>query len=103
MSEYRTVRDHAPSCSHCTLRLSQFRLVNQAASRVLAVPAPRLQPVRLVASLSVAAALVASLATSLLLVPKAPQGPRPSLPPSAAPSDNLSAFYETVSPVEGRR
>lgn len=54
------------------------------------------------ASLSVAAALVASLATNVLLTPKAREVPPPPLRLSAAPSETLSSFYEKVAPPQGQ-
>jgi anti-sigma factor RsiW len=102
-SQYRNLRDHVPSCLRCAQRLSRFRRVNGEASSFLVAPVPAPQPARLVASLSVAAALVASVATNLLLVPRAPVGPRLALSLSVAPSQNLSSFYETVSPSQAGR
>jgi anti-sigma factor RsiW len=104
LSDYRGVRDHLPSCPRCTERLSQFRLVSHAASRAGVPPISVAPAGRLVASLSVAAALVASMATNLLLTPGDSAGPRPAaLTLSEAPSQNLSSFYEALSLPQARR
>ena len=52
--------------------------------------------------MSVAAALVASVATNVLLTPKAPEVQLPPLRLSAAPSETLASFYEKVAPPQGQ-
>lgn len=97
-SEYRNIQAHVPSCAACTLRVGRFRLADAAMSEVLVSMGPKPGTGRLAASLSLAAALLASLATNALLSPRdqdvMPQGPRLS----AAPSETLTSFYEKVAP-----
>ncbi len=60
----------------------------------------RRQAGKLVASLSVAAALVASLATNVLLTPADQAASRLGLKLAAAPSDSLTTFYLKVAPPQ---
>ncbi len=97
-SEYRNLQAHLPSCAACALRVDRFRLADAAMSEILVSMGPKPETGRLAASLSVAAALLASLATNALLTPRdqdvSPRGPRLS----AAPSETLTSFYEKVAP-----
>ena len=90
------VSDHVGDCPSCARRLAQFRLADHLLSRVRG---QRPRAGRLVASVSVAAALVASLATNVALSPAKPVSPPPaSFRPLAAPSEALTSFYEKVAP-----
>ena len=98
----REVEAHLASCVSCTLRLGRFRLADGVVSRGLVKARSRRQTGRLVASLSVAAALMASLATNVLLTPADKNASRPGLKLAAAPSDSLTSFYEKVAPPPAR-
>lgn len=86
---------HIRNCARCEHRLSEFRLadglIHRAESRSRRTK-------RLATSLSVAAALVASLATNAALTPRKQAAPRPPLNLSEAPSGALSSFYAMVAP-----
>lgn len=101
-SEYRSVGAHVASCAACTLRVGRFRLADAALHEAQVSMGPKRGMGRIAASLPLAAALLASLATNVLLTPRdrsvMPQGPRLS----AAPSETLSSFYEKVAPLSGR-
>ena len=91
------IERHVSACAECELRLAQFRLADGLLSRVRAA---RPNAGRIVASLSVAAALVASLATNALLNPAGRAAPQPlSLELQAAPSETLTSFYAKVAPA----
>ena len=92
-AEYLQVQAHASNCATCHIRLSQFRLADGLLSRA---QDQKPRTVRMVASLSVAAALVASLATNVILNPGVRAQPAPPLRLSAAPSETLTSFYERV-------
>jgi anti-sigma factor RsiW len=98
-SEYARIETHLHSCPSCELRLSQFRLADGLLSRVRT---HRPKAARLAASLSVAAALLASFAANALLTPKKSDISAPALALSAAPSETLKSFYEKVAPHEPR-
>jgi anti-sigma factor RsiW len=98
----REVEAHLPSCVSCTLRLGRFRLADAVVSRGRVRARSRRQTAGLVASWSVAAALVASLATNVLLTPADHTASRPGLKLAAAPSDSLTSFYEKVAPPQAR-
>ena len=101
-SDAREIEAHLASCASCTLRLGRFRMADGMVSRGLVKARSRRQTGRLVASLSVAAALLASLATNVLLTPADRAAPRPGLKLAAAPSDSLTSFYEKVAPSQAR-
>jgi anti-sigma factor RsiW len=98
----REVAAHVAGCVSCESRLGRYGLADAVLSRAALASAPGTRNRTVAASLSVAAALVASVATNALLTPKA----RPSQPPplrlSAAPSETLSSFYEKVAPPQGQ-
>lgn len=92
--------EHIKVCPVCELRLGQFRQADGLLSRVRSASTGS---GRIAASVSLAAALVVSLAANFLLSPaERPEG-RPLLSLSAAPSDTLASFYERVasSPAPG--
>jgi hypothetical protein len=89
------VAAHLKICAACDLRLSQFRLADGLLSRVRA---SSVRSNRVAASVSVAAALVVSVAGNLLLAPSKRVEPPVSLTLSTAPSDTLTTFYERVAP-----
>ena len=101
-ADAREVEAHLASCASCTLRLSRFRRADGVVSRGRVSARSRRQTGRLVASLAVAAALVASLATNVLLTPADQGASRPGLKLAAAPSDSLTSFYEKVAPPRAR-
>ena len=92
-AEYLQVEVHVSNCAPCALQLRQFRLADGLLSRAQD-RRPRAVPV--VTSLSVAAALVASLATNVLLNPGERVKSAPPLQLSATPSETLTSFYERV-------
>lgn len=99
--QYRKMEGHIPGCVSCEARLGRYRLADAVMSGAPLPSAPRARARTLAASLSVAAALVASVATNVLLTPKARVvQPRP-LQLSAAPSETLSSFYAKVAPPQG--
>lgn len=89
------VAAHLKTCAACDLRLSQFRLADGLLSRVRA---NRVRSSRVATSVSVAAALVMSVAGNILFAPTKRVEPPVSLTLSAAPSDTLTTFYERVAP-----
>lgn len=89
------VAAHLKACAACDLRLSQFRLADGLLSRVRASSA---RSSRVAASVSVAAALVVSVAGNILLAPSKRVEPPAALTLSAAPSDTLTTFYARVAP-----
>ncbi len=95
--EMAAVAAHLEACAACDLRLGQFRLADGLLSRVRANSA---RSSRVAAFVSVAAALVASVAGNLLLAPAERVAPPVSLTLSAAPSDTLATFYERVAPED---
>ncbi len=100
--EYRRVVAHLPGCASCEFRLGRYGLADDIMSRAQAASSPRTRARTFAASLSVAAALVASVATNVFLTPKARQVQPPPLRLSAAPSETLSSFYEKVAPPPGQ-
>lgn len=96
--EYRQVREHVAACRSCTGRLRAYRVTTAVVARTMA-GVGRPEGARPALWLSVAAALIASLATNLLL----PRAEREAEPPvfsrSAPTSEGLSAFYAQVSPA----
>jgi hypothetical protein len=98
----REIEAHLESCASCALRLSRFRMADGVVSRARVIARSRRQTGRLVASLSVAAALVASLATNALLTSADQATSRPGLRLAAAPSDSLTSFYEKVALPQAR-
>lgn len=99
---YREVEAHVPGCDSCESRLGRYGLTDAVLSRASLGSASRTRSRRVAASLSVAAALVASVATNVLLTPKAGEVQPPPLRLSAAPSETLSSFYEKVAPPQGQ-
>lgn len=89
------VAAHLKACAACDLRLRQFRLADGLLSRVRA---NGVRASRVAASVSVAAALVVSVAGNILLAPSKRVEPPVSLTLSTAPSDTLTTFYERVAP-----
>ena len=100
--QYRTLEAHVPACASCAMRLGRYGLADAIMSRASLASAPRTRNRMVAASLSVAAALVASVATNVLLTPKARPAQPASLKLSAAPSETLSSFYEKVAPPPGQ-
>lgn len=103
--ESRRVRDHVAACSSCERRLGLYRMADghvaggPALTTAVAAPATA----RPALWLPVAAALIASLATNLLL-PRAEPETGPSVLSRPAPtSEGLSAFYAEVSPAAPNR
>jgi len=99
---YREIEAHVPSCVSCESRLGRYGLADAVMSRASLASASRTRNRTVAASLSVAAALVASVATNVLLSPKAREVQSPPLRLSAAPSETLSSFYEKVAPPQGQ-
>ena len=99
--QYKEIEAHVPGCPSCEARLGGFGLADAVMSRASIGSSPRIGARTLAASLSVAAALVASIATNVLLTPKAREVQPPPLRLSAAPSETLSSFYEKVAPPQG--
>ena len=95
---YSSVEAHVPECGFCSARLERYGLADAVLSRVSIGSASSARGRRVAASLSVAAALVASVATNALLSAKTRPAPPPALRLSAAPSETLSSFYEKVAP-----
>ena len=93
--EMTGIAAHLKTCAACDLRLSQFRLADGLLSRVRS---NSVRSNRVAASVSVAAALVVSVAGNILLAPSKRVEPPVSLTLSAAPSDTLATFYERVAP-----
>ncbi len=93
--EMADVAAHLKTCAACDLRLSQFRLADGLLSRVRA---NRVRSSRVAVSVSVAAAVVMSVAGNILFAPTQRVEPPVSLTLSAAPSDTLATFYERVAP-----
>lgn len=93
--EMAGVAAHLKVCASCDLRLGQFRLADRLLSRVRA---NRARSSRVAASVSVAAALVVSVAGNILLAPAKRAEPPVSLSLSAAPSETLATFYARVAP-----
>lgn len=94
--EYRRVRDHVQACPSCARRLSGYRLTTEMTARAMA---DRTDASRPTVWLSVAAALVASLATNLLLPAAGSAGRSPVFTRSAPTSEGLSAFYARVASI----
>ena len=103
--EYRRVRDHVASCSSCERRLGLLRLTDQYVAAGPAVTASVAVPgtARPALWLSAAAALLARLATNLLLPAPERQGQPPALALAAPSSESLSVFYAQISPTDSRR
>jgi anti-sigma factor RsiW len=99
--QYLKVEAHVPECASCEFRLGRYGLADAFMSRASLPSGSRTRNRTVAASLSVAAALVASVATNVLLTPKARQVPAPPLRLSAAPSETLSSFYARVAPPQG--
>jgi anti-sigma factor RsiW len=93
--EMTGVAAHLKTCAACDLRLSQFRLADGLLSRVRS---NSVRSNRLAASVSIAAALLVSVAGNILLAPGKRVEPPVSLTLSAAPSDTLATFYARVAP-----
>jgi anti-sigma factor RsiW len=102
--EYRRVREHVAACSSCDRRLSLYRLTDGhiAAGPALTALAAAPATARPALWLSAAAALIASLATNLLLPAPERPGQPPALALAAPSSESLSVFYAQVSPTEAR-
>lgn len=97
-SEHLEVEAHVQACASCEHRLREFRLADGLLSRT---ESRARKAGRLAASLSVAAALLASLATNVILSPgKRPVPPAP-LTLSDAPAEALSSFYAKVASAGG--
>ncbi len=101
-SNAREVEAHLASCASCTLRLGRFRMADGVVSDSWVKARSRRQTGTLVASLSVAAALVASLATNVLLAPADQAASGSGLRLAVATSDSLASFYEKVAPPQAR-
>ena len=99
--EYRKIEAHVPGCVSCDRRLGRYGLADAVMFQASAASSSRTRNRTVAASLSVAAALVASVATNVLLTQKAPEVQAPPLRLSAAPSETLSSFYEKVAPPQG--
>jgi len=99
---YRRIEAHIAGCAACESRLSRYRLADAVLSRAQFAALSQPQPGRLAASLSVAAALVASVAANVLLTPKAREVQPAQLRLSAAPSETLTSFYARVAPPSGQ-
>lgn len=99
--ERRTIDGHLSRCASCQTRLGRYRLADGIMSSTRFAAPSRPPAGRFAASLSVAAALVASVAANILLTPKAREPERPPLRLSAAPSEILTSFYAKVAP-QGR-
>ncbi|MBX7184841.1 MAG: hypothetical protein K1Y01_06805 [Vicinamibacteria bacterium] len=95
---HRRVEAHVPECGFCAARLERYGLADSVLSRAAIASASSARGRRVAASLSVAAALVASVATNALLTAKPRPVPPPALRLSAPPSETLSSFYEKVAP-----
>ena len=100
--QYRKIEAHVPACPSCEMRLGRYGLADAFMSRAALASASKTRSRTVAASLSVAAALVASVATNVLLTPRAREVQPPSLRLSAAPSQALSSFYEKVAPPPGQ-
>ena len=100
--QYRKIEAHVPECPACEARLGRYGLADAFMSRAPLASASRTPNRRVAASLSVAAALVASVATNVLLTPKAREVQPPPLRLSAAPSETLTSFYAKVAPPQGQ-
>ena len=100
--ESRLIEEHLPGCPSCEARLGRFRLADAAMSRAQLAADSGRQPGKIAASLSVAAALVASVAANALLTPKTRQVQPGPFGLSAAPSDTLTSFYARVAPPARR-
>lgn len=100
--EYRRIEAHIPVCAACGFSLDRYSLVDTVMSRAPLASASRPQAGWLAASVSVAAALLASVATNVLLTPKARDVQPPPLRLSAAPSQTLSSFYAKLAPPQGQ-
>lgn len=96
-SEFLRIEAHVSTCADCEIRLTQYRVADVLLSRARGAKAPS---AKVVAALSVAAALAVSLATNALLTPRASAAPPPvPLKLSSPPSETLNSFYETVAPA----
>ena len=100
--QFLKIEAHVPECASCESRLGRYRLADAVISRTQLASASRTRVRTVAASLSVAAALVASVATNVLLTPKARQVQPPPLRLQAAPSETLSSFYDKVAPPPGQ-
>ena len=100
--EHRRIDEHLSRCASCETRLGRYRLADGIVAHARFATASRPERGRFAASLSVAAALVASVAANVLLSPKAGEVERPPLRLSAAPSETLTSFYAKVAPPQGR-
>lgn len=101
-SQHRKIEAHVPECAACEARLGRYGLADALMSRASPASGSRAPNRGVAASLSVAAALVASVATNVLLTPKGRQAQPPPLRLSAAPSETLTSFYQKVAPPPGR-
>lgn len=99
--QYRKIEIHLPECVACTVRLGGYGLADAFMSSAPHGSGSSARNRKVAASLSVTAALVASIATNLLLTPKAREVQPPPLRLSAAPSETLTSFYEKVAPPPG--
>ncbi|MEO8499367.1 MAG: zf-HC2 domain-containing protein [Vicinamibacteria bacterium] len=99
---YLGIEAHLDGCPSCEAVLGRYRLADVVMSRAQLAASSGRQPGRAAASLSVAAALLASVAANLFLTPKAREVQPPPLRLPAAPSDTLSSFYERVASPPGR-
>jgi hypothetical protein len=100
--QYRKIAAHVPGCASCEFRLGRYGLADAVMSMASLATGSRTRTRTVAASLSVAAALVASVATNVLLTPKAREVQPPSLRLSTAPSETLTSFYEKVAPPQGQ-
>jgi len=100
--QYPKIEAHVAQCPACEIRLGRYGLADAVMSRASLASASRTRSRRVAASLSVAAALVASVATNVLLTPKAREAQPPPLRLSLAPSETLTSFYEKVAPPQGQ-
>lgn len=96
------IEAHLAGCDSCEAVLGRYRLTDAVLFRSRLAASSGRRPGKVAASLSVAAALVASVAANVLLTPKAREVPPPSLRMSAAPSETLSSFYARVASPPGQ-
>lgn len=92
-AEMEEMTAHLKACPLCELRLSQFKVADGLLAKVRTSGA---RSGRIAVSVSVAAALVVTVAANLLLTRVDRPGSQAPLTLSAAPSDTLASFYERV-------
>lgn len=100
--QYQRIEIHLPECAACAVRLGRYGFADAVLSGVPPGSGWTARNRKVAASLSVAAALVASVATNLLLTAKARELQPPPLRLSAAPSETLFSFYQKVASPPGQ-